>query len=414
MRVLIVSQYFWPESFIINELVKTLSHQGNYVRVLTGKPNYPDGQIFAGYQERGCSSETFVPGVNIFRAPLRPRRGGGGKNLAFNYLSFVINGLRYFPRAVKGETYDVILAIGLSPITSVIPAILLKKQLKIPLAVWIQDLWPESLSATGFITNRFVLHLMGRLVRWIYMFTDMLLVQSQSFRKVVSKYASEEKIVYYPNSYLEIISDHDNDALIPRDLLLELERNFCLVFAGNLGTAQSIETLLKASERLTHLSGCKIILIGSGSMSGWVEQQIALKGLNNLVLVGRLPSSTMPSIFSRAAGLLVSLKQNEILTYTIPCKIQAYLAAGRPVIAALDGEGAQVIDLAGAGFVSPAEDAAALAKNIERLYRMPIAMRNKLGESGRAYFLKHFEMERQSLRLIEILEKSINIKRDSK
>lgn len=410
MKIVLVSQYFWPESFIINDLVRTLAAQGHYVQVLTGKPNYPDGDIFPGYRVAGCIDECFVPGVSVHRVPLRPRGKGGAKDLVLNYLSFVFSGLHFFSRALRGtkEQIDVVFVFAPSPITSVIPAIYLKLRFKAHLAVWIQDLWPESLSATGFIRNRMALRLVGWLVRGIYACTDTLLVQSKAFTAPVARYAREDKIVYYPNSHEDSPLQPATCTHVSVELLEQLEQNFCLVFAGNLGTAQAVETLIQAAERLRHLPGCKLVLVGSGSMLAWIEAQKALRGLDNLILAGRFPPSEMPQFFSRAAGLLVTLKREEIFAYTIPSKVQAYLAAGRPVIAALDGEGARVIDEAGAGLSCPAEDSAGLARCIEQLFHMSPEEREKLGQSGRAYFLANFEMARQSQRLVEILENRIN------
>ena len=405
MKILLISQYFWPESFIINDLVKCIVTQGHTVEVLTGKPNYPDGAIFNGYSAAGCTTD-YLDDIPVHRVPLFPRGKGGALRLAFNYLSFVLSGLLYFHRFIKRKEFDVIFVFAPSPITSVIPAIYLKKRLKIPLALWVQDLWPESLNATGFIRNKFILRSIGRLVKKIYTPVDLLLVQSKAFFKPIAKYAAEEKILYYPNSYLEIQRDRQSD-VIPEVLQVMLDTHRCFVFAGNLGTAQSVETIVQAAEQLKHLPDCRLVLVGSGSMLGWIEQEKKRKGLDNLILAGRFPGSSMPCIFSRAAALLVTLKKNEIFAYTIPSKIQAYLAAGRPILAALDGEGGRIIQEAGAGFSSPAEDGMALAKNIELLYYMSELNRDKLGQSGRAYFLEHFEMISQSRRLIEIFEEQI-------
>jgi glycosyltransferase involved in cell wall biosynthesis len=408
LRVAVVTQYFWPESFVINDMVRCLSDLGHQIEVFTGKPNYPDGVVYAGYTADGFVQGGFGDGVIVHRIPLRPRGASGAKNLFFNYLSFVLNGIRYFPRAVKGRSFDVIFVFAPSPITSVIPAIYLKWRLKAHLAVWIQDLWPESLRATGFVRNRLALGIVGWLVRGIYACSDTLLVQSRAFATPVARYASAEKVVYYPNCYQDALLQPTANTQVPASLLKELEQNFCLVFAGNLGTAQAVETLLHATERLKHLPGFKVVLVGSGSMLRWIERQKALKGLDNLILAGRFPPSEMPQFFSRAAGLVVTLKQDEILACTIPSKVQAYLAAGRPVIAALDGEGARVIEEAGAGLTCPAEDAAGLARCIEQLFNMSADEREALGESGRRYFLKHFETVQQSQRLVEILESRIN------
>ena len=407
MKFLVVSQYFWPVSFIINDLVRNLSAQGHVVKVLTGKPNYPDGVVFDGYSASGYLEESYEYSVSVCRAPLRPRGSSGAKNLLLNYLSYIVNGLKFYPGAVKGESFDVIVVFAPSPITSVIPAIYLKWKLKSHLAVWVQDLWPESLSATGFIKNKSVLRVVGWLVKGIYVFVDTLLVPSMAFREPVARYANPDKVVYYPNSYQDLPPSIE-ETRIPAQLLAEFDNDFCLVFAGNLGTAQSVETLVEVAEKLRHLFGLRIVLVGSGSMLSWIESQKHFRELDNLILAGRFPVSEMPQFFSRAAGLLVTLKREEIFTYTIPSKIQAYLAAGRPIIAALDGEGARVVEEAGAGLTCPAQDAAGLARCIEQLYQMSPAERDKLGQAGRGYYLEHFEMSRQSQRLVEILESRIN------
>lgn len=407
MKVLVVSQYFWPESFIINDLVKSLSAQGHVVKVLTGKPNYPDGAVFDGYQACGYQEENYETTVSVCRAPLRPRGSSGAKNLILNYLSYIVNGLKFYPDAVKGESYDAIFVFAPSPITSVIPAIYLKWKLKSHLAVWVQDLWPESLSATGFIRNKSLLRVVGWVVRGIYACVDTLLVQSRAFREPVARYADPGKVVYYPNCYQDTPSGSE-ETRIPASLLAELENHFCLVFAGNLGTAQSVETLVEVADRLRHLSRLRIVLVGSGSMLSWIESQKKSRSLDNLVLAGRFPVSEMPNFFSRATGLLVTLKQDEAFSYTIPSKVQAYLAAGRPIVAALDGEGARIIQEANAGLTSPAQDAEGMARCIEQLFHMSSDERESLGQSGRAYYLEHFEMERQSQRLVEILCTRIN------
>jgi glycosyltransferase involved in cell wall biosynthesis len=407
MKILVVSQYFWPEFFIINDLVRNLTAQGHVVKVLTGKPNYPEGVVFEGYIASGYQEEIYDSSVRVCRAPLRPRGSSGAKNLLLNYLSFVVNGLRYFPRAVKDENFDAIFVFAMSPITAAIPAIYLKWKLKSHLAVWVQDLWPESLSATGFVKNKTALRAAGWMVRGIYAFVDTLLVQSRAFRDPVSRYADPGKIVYYPNSYQDVPPSTEQTR-IPAPLLAELENNFCLVFAGNLGTAQSVETLVEVADKLRGLSGLKIVLVGSGSMLSWIESQKQSRALDNLILAGRFPASEMPHFFRRAAGLLVTLKQNEAFSYTIPSKVQAYLAAGRPIIAALDGEGARIVQEAGAGLTSAAQDAEGMANSIEQLFRMTLEQRESLGQSGRAYYLEHFEMERQSQRLVELLHSRIN------
>lgn len=405
MKILVISQYFWPETFIINELVKCLSANGHHLEVITGKPNYPEGKIFPGYSASGVDTEYFET-IKINRIPIYPR-GDNSKKLILNYLSYIFSGLVHFPRLIKEKQFDAILVFAPSPITSVIPAMYLKWRLRSHLAVWVQDLWPESVKATGFIQNGVLLKMIGWLVKWIYKSSDSLLMQSQAFTGFMKKYADPEKLIYYPNSFLEVPKNPNPNEAIPESLVKELEQNCCFVFAGNFGTAQALGTLMQAAEQLHHLPQCKIILIGSGSQTSYLKSQIAEKSLQNILLPGRFAPSLMPDIFSRAAGLLVTLKDEEIFSYTIPSKIQAYLAAGRPILAALNGEGARIVTEAKAGLVSPAEEATALAKNMERLYHMLPTEREKFGQAGRSYFLEHFEMNKQSQKLIEILSHRI-------
>jgi glycosyltransferase involved in cell wall biosynthesis len=405
VKILLVTQYFWPETFIINDLVKTLVTQGHEVQVFTGKPNYPEGKTYPGYTPHSCGRELYANQIPIFRVPLRPR-GRGAIGLVLNYLSFVFNGIRFFPKALQteGTPYDVIFVFAPSPILSVLPAILLKWKTKAHLAVWVQDLWPESLRATGFVKNRFALWCVGVLVRALYGCSDTLLIQSRAFKAPVMRYASAEKIIYYPNCYAQSGFQTTTQTQVPAELLAFMEQNFCLVFAGNLGTAQSLETLVDAATRIKHLPKCKLIVVGAGSMFTWLEAQKAALELDNMHLVGRFPSCEMPHFFSRAAGLLVTLRKSEVFSQTIPSKLQAYLAAGRPIIAALDGEGARIVEEARAGLCCAAEDGVGLARAIEKLFNMPAVERAQLGGFGQRYFAENFDMDSQGRRLIEILE----------
>ena len=229
MRVLIVSQYFWPESFIINQLASTLATQGHDLVVLTGKPNYPDGVIYPDYHQAGVQHQQY-DGVEVIRIPMRPRKTGGGKDLLLNYLSFIVSGLLRFPRLVRGREFAVIFVFAPSPITSAIPAIFLKYIKKMHLAVWVQDLWPESLAATGFIKNKLVLKMVGYLVKAIYACSDTLLVQSQAFSQPVGELAKQDKIQYFPNAIDDMQGQvtNNSDNLLPEALKTLLETNWCL------------------------------------------------------------------------------------------------------------------------------------------------------------------------------------------
>ncbi|TLP61160.1 MULTISPECIES: glycosyltransferase family 4 protein [Pseudomonas] len=402
MRILILSQYFWPESFIINDIVRTLDEQGHQVTVATGKPNYPDGDIYPGYRAGGTQRERYLDRIEVVRVPLWPRGRGGARNLVLNYLSFVLTGLFCLPWLLRKHSFDAIVVFAPSPILQAIPAVALKWFKRAKLALWVQDLWPESLAATGFVRNPHALRAVSWVVRGIYRFCDLLLVQSRAFADPVARLADRRKIVYYPNSM--DVSATVTQSEIPEALKALLETHFCVVFAGNLGTAQALDTLVQVAASLKNEAQVRLVLIGSGSRLAWLEQQKQTLGLDNLVLPGRFPMAAMPQIFQRSSALLVSLNDEEAFAQTIPSKIQAYLAAGRPILAALNGEGGRVVLEAGAGLVSAAEQVQPLVDNVLRLQAMTEADRDELGKSGRAYFDSHFEMSAQTRRLVELLQ----------
>ncbi|SEE43390.1 glycosyltransferase family 4 protein [Pseudomonas anguilliseptica] len=401
MKILVLSQYFWPESFIINDVVRTLDEQGHEVVVSTGKPNYPDGKIFDGYSAKGTQYERYLGNIDVLRVPLWPRGEGGAKNLILNYLSFVLAGLLFLPWMLRKREFDAILVFAPSPILQAIPAIPLKWLKKAKLALWVQDLWPESLKATGFISNPHALRAVGWLVKGIYRFCDILLVQSRAFFEPVSRYADLEKIVYYPNS-IDANSPVDR-VPIPAELSELLEQHFCVVFAGNLGTAQALDTLVQAAVHLRDDAQVRLVIVGSGSRLAWLKSQQQALGLGNLILAGRFAPQAMPQIFEKSSALLVSLNDNEAFAQTVPSKIQGYLAAGRPILASINGEGARVVLEAGAGLTSAAEQVLPLVENIRRLQALSVAEREAMGKSGRDYFDVNFDMPSQVKSLVRLL-----------
>ncbi len=401
MKILILSQYFWPESFIINDIVRTLDEQGHQVTVATGKPNYPDGNVFEGYRAWGLQRERYLDRVEVVRVPLWPRGQGGAKNLILNYLSFVVAGLFCLPWMLRKLEFDAIVVFAPSPVTQTIPAIALKWLKKAKLALWVQDLWPESLAATGFVKNSHALKAVGWVVKCIYHHCDLLLVQSRSFIDSVAHYAAREKIHYYPNS-IDGQPSTAEVALAP-ELTELLDSHFCVVFAGNLGTAQALDTLVQAAVQLQDDPQIRLVLVGSGSRLGWLQAQKQLLNLDNLALPGRFPMEAMPAIFARSSALLVSLTSEEIFSKTIPSKVQSYLASGRPIIASLNGEGAQVVEEANAGFTSAAEQVLPLVANIRRMKALTKSEREAMGQSGREYFEANFKMDMQVSRLVNLL-----------
>lgn len=394
MRVLIVSQYFWPETFRINEVATALREAGCEVEVLTGQPNYPEGVVHAGYRAASLRNELHE-GVPVFRVPLAPR-GRGAVRLALNYASFVVSAALFGPWLLRGRRFDAVLVYAPSPILQAIPAVWLAWLKRAPLATWVQDLWPQSLSATGYVRHAGVLAAVEKVVRWIYRRNDLLLVQSEAFVEPVKALAGPTPVSYHPNPG-ERAFGAAGDARPPA---IRLEPGFNVVFAGNLGTAQALETIVAAAVLLRSEPAVRFVLVGSGSRSDWLKEQVQQHGLTNLQLPGRFAPDEMPGILAQASALLVSLTRDPIFAQTVPSKVQAYLAAGKPVIAALDGEGARIVLAAGAGVACPAEDAAALAAAVRSLMAMPASARAQMAESGQRYYAQNFEPGLLAQRLV--------------
>lgn len=406
MRLLIFSQYFWPETFGINHLARMLADKGQKVTALTGKPNYPEGQLFDGYAMLGVHREGYG-GVEVVRLPLIPRGSRSPLRLALNYLSFIISGYMLAPFVLRGRQFDVVFVYAPSPLIQALPAIFLAWLKGAPLAVWVQDLWPESLTATGFVRNRYVLRAIDTTVRFIYRHSDLILIQSEAFRAPVSKMAEDAgKIHYFPNSADAIVAPSSlvEAQNVSGELISAIRNTFSVVFTGNIGSAQSIETVVEAAARLKGRSDIRFFIVGSGSRGDWLAAEIQHRKLDNVMLIGRLPAEAMPTIFSAASVLLATLRDEPIFAYTIPSKVQAYLAAGRPIIACMNGEGARVVAEAGAGTACGAGNSAALADAVLHMQALKPQERAQLGESGRRYYFEHYEPGKLTDQLISHFE----------
>jgi glycosyltransferase involved in cell wall biosynthesis len=401
MRLLVVSQYFWPESFRINELVNTLVERGVEVNVLTGKPNYPEGKVFPGYRALGSMRETWN-GANVYRVPLIPRGFRSGIRLFLNYLSFVVSAATLGAWMLRRVPCDAIFVYAPSPILKAFPALFIGWLKRVPVVVYVQDLWPESIEATGYLRNPVAIHLVELLVRFIYRHADLILVSSRSFIASVQRFSPTAQVVYYPNSVDSFFChpDYGRKYEVPA-----LSSGFTVVFAGNVGAAQGVHVITAAAALLKKHSDIRIVVLGSGSELDWMRAQIKEYKLDNLILAGRFPFDAMPNLLAQASILLVTLAAKEIFAATVPNKIQAYMAVGRPIIAAMNGEGARLVQEANAGLAVPAENAIALADAIVSLHQMPQEEREKLGANAKSYYRRHFDHETLVTELQSHLEK---------
>ncbi len=406
MHILVVSQYFWPENFRINDLVKEWVLRGHQVTVLTGYPNYPSGEVFPEYKKNPTRYGWF-DGVQVHRVPMLARASGSFR-LGLNYLSFVLGASLFGPWKLRDCRPDVIFVFEPSPVTVGLPAVLLGRLKRCPVVFWALDLWPETLAAVGVIRNPRALGAVAWIVRFIYNRCTLVLGQSHSFLPSIAHYCEDPSKVRYFPSWAEDVFQHQADE--PATEIPSAPGTLSILFAGNVGDAQDFPAILDAADYLKHRNDIRWLIVGDGRRSSWVAEQVKTRGLQERVLLlGRYEVERMPSFYAKADALLVSLKKDPTFSMTIPGKVQSYLAAGRPIIGMLDGEGADVIQRAGAGLVCPAGDSECLAQTIQRFAKLPQDERRRMGEQGQAYAKAEFDRNTLVSRLLSLFEESISL-----
>lgn len=401
-----MSQYFWPENFRINDLVKAWVQRGHDVTVLTGIPNYPVGKVFDAYRDQpGAFAE--YEGAEVLRVPMLPR-GTGGLRLVLNYLSFVLGACSFGTWRLRGKPADVIFVFEPSPVTVGIPAVLLGKVKQAPIVFWALDLWPETLAAVGVVRSPRLLGWVGYMVGFIYNRCTLVLGQSRGFLGSIARYCDDiSKIRYFPSWAEDVFADGN---VMPAPEVPEWIDGFTVVFAGNIGEAQDMPAVLDAAERLKDNDRIRWIIVGDGRKSDWLQSEVVRRGLDKqVVLPGRFPVERMPSFYAHADALLVSLKRDPVFSMTIPGKLQSYLMAGIPLLGMLDGEGAAVIRDAQAGLTCEAGDGAGLAQAVLALAAMPTAERKHMGLNGREYAQQEFGRAQLMGRLEALLAEAVTI-----
>lgn len=385
MNILIVTQYFWPEEFRVNDLALDLVRRGNTVTVLTGNPNYPKGNFFKGYGFKFMVEN--YQGIKIYRVPIIPR-GNNNFTLVLNYLSFAIMGSIF--SLFHSIKYDRVFAINFSPITAVYPAIIYKKRHKTKLYLWVQDLWPESVSAAGNIKSPLVLNLLTKMVKHIYKNSDKILLQSEAFSSSVEeKGVTKKQLGYMPNWAEDLYSDKTRIKI--EKFVNIIPKGFVVMFAGNIGEAQDFDSIIKAAALTKQIPEIKWLIVGDGRKRAWVETEIIRLGLQKtFFLLGRYPMEEIPSFFVHADVMLLSLKKDSIFSLTIPSKVQSYMAFGKPIIGMLNGIGSEVIRNADCGYVGLAGDHILLADNVVKAYKEESNILLDMGINGKKYYDQNF------------------------
>ncbi len=398
MKVNIFTYVFWPEQFLINELAQDLAEKGHQIEVLTGLPNYPQGAFFPAYSIQKGPYLQNQKGVTIRRYPILPRKKGFFR-LMLNYLSHFIGGIftqYYLPKA------DWAFVFATSPITTAIPAILWAKLNGSKVCIWLQDLWPDSVAAVGATSRKsFFYKAIGLLVSWIYQRADLILVQSPGFFENLDEFDFKGPRHVVPNW----APDLDFTQARKPSWLQAKGDNFLVTFAGNVGKAQAIDTVIAAARILKNQSAIRIAIVGDGSELERVKNLCEKEGLSGIQFYGRRALQDMPGLFKQSDALLVSLKKDPIFSKTIPSKVQAYMASGKPIVASLDGVGAQIVTQAQCGLSAPAEDAKALAEALLKLSQTDSQTRQTMGDNAKRYFCENYRKEKIVGQILEYLEK---------
>jgi hypothetical protein len=390
MNILIVSQVFYPENFIINNFCKYLIENGHKVTVITGKPNYPKGEFFDGF---GCFSKIKDKylGCTVYRLPIYPRKNASNLNLILNYLSFAFIG-SIFALFLR-KKFDFSFVFAVSPITSAFPAIIHKFFYKTKLYLWVLDLWPESVTVGNRLNSKTLIRLLKNLVGYIYKHSDRIYISSSLMKKSIIKYQSYNSnfdIIHFPNwirNFKSISDSKKYQDLVPN--------GFNIMLAGNIGVSIDYSNIIRAAKLLNNYEKINFLIVGSGSQEFKFKSEVNNCGLSNKIFfLGRYQNDEMPHFYVHADLMLISLADNELYSYTVPEKLQSYMSMKKTIIGMVSGESNQLIKKSGAGLSSNAGDYKALADNIRVLYEMSEVDRNKFGEKGYKYALDNFDLSK--------------------
>lgn len=405
-RVLVVSQHFWPESFRINDMVAGFVEQGIEVDVLCGLPNYPKGEWYPGYRYTGPRRQNHA-GAQVFRAGEIRRKGNTGLRIFLNYCSFPFFALFSLPR-LHGRRYDAVLCYETSPVMMLLPAIVYAKTHRVPLTGYVLDLWPDNLYSVLKVQNAFLRRVAQGVSRWHYRRCDKLVALSNAqaalLQKMVERPGKKTPAItvipqYAEDFYAENVQD---EALAKR-----FAGAFNLLFAGNISPAQGLDSLVEAVALVRGQlpeKPLRVWILGDGMSREALQQQVRQAGLEDVfVFEGTVPPEDVPRYTGCADALFAGLCASENLGLTVPAKIASYLAAGRPLLVAMEGAGAQAVLQSGAALVSPPDESGALAQNLAALMQKTDDERAAMGKAGRAFYKQEYRRSTLLQKLVDFI-----------
>lgn len=383
-HILVISQYFYPENFRINDICKEWVARGYEVTVVTGIPNYPQGKFFDGYGLFKKRKEQYE-GVNIVRLPILAR-GKGSIRLALNYFSFVVSG--FFWKVFTRIKADKVFIYEVSPMTQALVGVWYARKRKIPCSIYVTDLWPESVEIVLNLHNKLILSPIGKMVDYIYKRCDKIFTSSQTFiDKIASRGVDKEKIEFWPQYAEDFYQKVEKE---PTEIPQDGELN--LLFAGNLGYAQGLNILLEAAKILKENNEfVRFNLVGNGRYEAVLKENIAKEKVEKYFnFIDRRPPEEIPKYMAASDVALIILSKSEIFAMTIPAKTQSCLACEMPIIVSADGEVQQVIKEAECGFYGDSEDVEAFVENIRKMKRTSKEERQKFAANAKKYYDNYF------------------------
>ena len=405
MKILIVTPYFHPENFRINDFAHGFRDKGHNISVLTPIPNYPDGKYFNGYGLYRKTREN-IDGIHVFRSPLIPRGSGSNLMLGLSWISSIFGNVFTSIFLLKYK-FDLIFVFGPSPFTICLPAIFIKKIKKIPIIFWVLDLWPESVISAGNLNSGIIPKMLDPIVKFIYTHSDSILVSSKGFiNTIVDKGIKRNKIQFFPQWAEPVFRPiSTSDKKLP-----DIPKNsFVIMFAGNIGESQDFDSIIKAAYKLSEHKTIHWVILGSGRKESWVKNEINKLNIEDIFhLMGRYPLEDMPEYYSLADVMLISLKSEYIFSLTIPAKLQSYLSCGKPILAMLDGEAPKIIEEANAGLVCNSENADQLAINILKMSTMKKHNISQMSKNSLNLYNRMFSREKLLNQAEQIFYKMVN------
>jgi len=399
MRILFLTQFFDPEPMPRGlAFAKYLKNAGHEVEVITGFPNYPGGKIYPGYQLKWLQKE-IIDGINITRVALYPSHDNSAIKRILNYFSFTLTSSLYGIFSAKKA--DVIYVYH-PPLTTGLSAVLISLFRRIPFVYDIQDMWPDTLRATGMLNNKFALSIVNILCRWVYNKATYITVLSPGFRELLLNRD-------VPADKIELIYNWCEEKTLNSTALLKtnefgMKGYFNIVFAGTMGKAQALQDVLQAAKIIASLtSKIQFVLVGGGIDLENLKQLVKQEAISNVKFLPRMPMNEVGSVLSMADVLLVYLKKDPLFKVTIPMKTQAYLAIGKPILMAVEGDAAALIRKANAGYCIKPGDPSIIANALLKMLALPEEELLAMGQRGANFYKENLAFDIGAFKLLNVL-----------